>query len=495
MERAPGYHYRTESLGACGGGVGGNNGACSGSGEGCVMKTSRSHEWESSANQSPSSRGQESEGTNQIRSSRSHEWDHLHHPSKNPPANLDLNMDQSKLANSFGLIKDISVNNILASDTDKTKDFDKKDFSQMYHKKLPAAMQDMETVFEPRPPYPSNDGGRYLHLTPPPAMTWNQTGVKDIWVEQSKQEHYAPVYCRSPSSRSPRQSMAAPRSPRETRPRSPRDNNSRSPRESLSRSPRESYSRSPRESLCRSPREAQPRSPWEPVRSPRDASSRSPRESYSRSPRDLPRPQPVFTFEPYATAGSVPDLLTSCPARCLAATNPGRTMAPPQQMSSSRHRVVHSCSDVMADVMNPFEDDDPGPRLDAVLRSLQKLSSRLGDNDEFLSSLSVSNPGDSLDTETTTEPTTTTSQHGSHSRHGNHSQSINNPQQQHVHPPDYATSGNHSNHGDQGTRGNGSIAQDGDLQGQGQCHQNLRPSDAASDGMREEDEDENAVFV
>ena len=452
------------------------------------MKTSRSHEWVMS-NQNRAVRPQEWEAPNQMRSSRSHEWDHScgGKMTAAPPGIDPNNPEQVKMANTFGLIKDISVNNILANDTDKTKDFDKKDFSQMYVKKHPAAMHEMETVFEPRPPYPSNRdevGGRRLHLTPPPATTCYQSGCQDVWIEQSQLKqndlYNTGAYCRSPNSRSPRQSIAVPRSPRENHARCPRESNSRSPRESFSRSPREAYNHSPRESICRSPRDSQPRIPWDTSRSPRggDSASRSPREFYSRSPRDLPRPQPVFTFEPYATAGSVPDLLTSCPARCLAANNSHMVLP-------ARDRAVHSCSDVAYDTVNPYEDDDPGPRLDAVLRSLQKLSTRLGENDEFLSSLSSDLNQD--------PPQQSTSHHRHH--HGSSSSSSNrchgHSSQGHQGGPnalshDQETNAPSASHGNDPSAGEGAPRH---------IVTNLsQPSTLPSSGEGEE-EDENAVFV
>ena len=378
-----------DNLGACGGMATPESGQ---------MKTSRSHDWDAT-NQNRGLRSHDWEAANQIRPSRSHDLDYPPRPAAGSAGpQEDSETDQAKL-NRFGLIKDISVNNILTNDTDKTKDFDKKDFSQIYIKNQPAAIHEMERVFEPRPPYPivkDEPGTRHSHLTPPPAGAWppgqlSQLGHlprQDVWVEQTHMKQAESgvgstvSFSRSPVSHSSQQTVSVPRSPRESYSRSPRESNSRSPCEFTLKSPRESFNKSPRDSICRSPHEVQSRSPRDSLsHSPRGSASRSPREMYSHSPRDLPRPQPVFTFEPYATAGSVPDLLTTCPARCLAANAP-RMTAPP------RERTVHSCSDVGYDTVNPFDDDDPGPRLDAVLRSLHKLSTRLGENDEFLSSIS-----------------------------------------------------------------------------------------------------------
>ena len=44
-------------------------------------------------------------------------------------------------------------------------------------------------------------------------------------------------------------------------------------------------------------------------------------------------------------------------------------------------------------MVSAFDEDDPGPQLDAVLRSLSKLTARLGDQDDFfLGSLSSDMP-------------------------------------------------------------------------------------------------------
>jgi len=72
----------------------------------------------------------------------------------------------------FGVIKDISVANILSSDKDKTRDFAGKDFSQMYSKHvlsesdegwvrkggelLVGSDEEIENLFEPRPPHPES---------------------------------------------------------------------------------------------------------------------------------------------------------------------------------------------------------------------------------------------------------------------------------------------------------------------------------------------------
>lgn len=60
----------------------------------------------------------------------------------------------SAKANRFGIIKDISVANILTTDHDKTRDFAGKDFSQMFGKHSIPGEMEIENVFEPRPPHP-----------------------------------------------------------------------------------------------------------------------------------------------------------------------------------------------------------------------------------------------------------------------------------------------------------------------------------------------------
>lgn len=66
-------------------------------------------------------------------------------------------------ANRFGIIKDISVANILTTDHDKTRDFAGKDFSQIFGKYIIPVEMEIENVFEPRPPHPE--------LSPVPTTT------------------------------------------------------------------------------------------------------------------------------------------------------------------------------------------------------------------------------------------------------------------------------------------------------------------------------------
>lgn len=56
--------------------------------------------------------------------------------------------------NRFGIIKDLSVANILTTDHDKTQDFAGKDFSQIFGKYVIPGEMEIENVFEPRPPHP-----------------------------------------------------------------------------------------------------------------------------------------------------------------------------------------------------------------------------------------------------------------------------------------------------------------------------------------------------
>ena len=91
------------------------------------------------------------------------------------------NLDPDHVPNTFGLIKDISVNNICASDLDKMKDFDKKDFSQIYVKSQPIG--EMEKVFEPRPSGPDQSLAKKLHLTPTNTATTSPVARRqEVWV-------------------------------------------------------------------------------------------------------------------------------------------------------------------------------------------------------------------------------------------------------------------------------------------------------------------------
>ncbi len=67
------------------------------------------------------------------------------------PKLLASKQPQQQQVNTFGLIKDLSVANIIASDADKTQSFTEKDFSQAFSKKILMPKPFMDQVFEPRP--------------------------------------------------------------------------------------------------------------------------------------------------------------------------------------------------------------------------------------------------------------------------------------------------------------------------------------------------------
>lgn len=67
----------------------------------------------------------------------------------------------SRMPNPFGLIKDLHVSNILPADSDKTKDFNDKDFSQVFVKY--ASPTDSAAMLDHRPPQ-----SPYSPRDPPP---------------------------------------------------------------------------------------------------------------------------------------------------------------------------------------------------------------------------------------------------------------------------------------------------------------------------------------
>lgn len=99
-------------------------------------------------------------------------------------------MGPSAKANRFGIIKDISVANILTTDHDKTRDFAGKDFSQMFGKHSIPGEMEIENVFEPRPPHPE--------LSPVPSashekciFTQNETvSMVDPWQQMPSTRDY-----------------------------------------------------------------------------------------------------------------------------------------------------------------------------------------------------------------------------------------------------------------------------------------------------------------
>ena len=173
---------------------------------------------------------------------------HEHAPRSHDPSDMSESgeVDPNHVPNAFGIIKDISVTNICHNDTDKTKDFEKKDFSQMYAKSQPLA--EMEKVFEPRPGGQDYQSlAKKLQLTPTdtagstsPTLRCHHDGStsptphrQDVWVEQT------PANSRTVSYSGP------PRSPRDSQPYCPlssrgsgRDQQPYCPLGSMSRSPK-----------------------------------------------------------------------------------------------------------------------------------------------------------------------------------------------------------------------------------------------------------------
>ena len=145
----------------------------------------------------------------------------------------------------------------------------------------------------------------------------------------------------------------------------------------------------------RSTRDQQPYCPLSSVpRSPKDTCplvtspfSRSPREtcplvSVSRSPRDR---RSFSGYECQHSSGrNTPDSLrvATMPRRCTSWGDNSFPVPSPPSHSAEHHS--HSSSRPTFDT-SPFDDEnDPGPHLDAVLRSLSKLTARLGDDDQDL---------------------------------------------------------------------------------------------------------------
>ena len=212
--------------------------------------------------------------------------------------------------NQFGVIKDLSANNLFATDSNKTKDFEKKDFSQIYVKSnLPDLSAMEEKVFEPRPPYPPEEEhslARKLHL--------GLSGSEDE--EESKEQVWQE---RKPSTGSDR-------------------------------------------SFCSSPNIAH-----------------SPRENHTRFPVDH-------------ALSTLPDIIDTHLDRHRNA--PTNTCAGGTHSSAEPYQSAGASYYQGSDhLVSAFDEDDPGPHLDAVLRSLSKLTARLGDQDDFfLGSLSSEMP-------------------------------------------------------------------------------------------------------
>ena len=200
----------------------------------------------------------------------------------------------------FGVIKDLSANNLFATDSNKTKDFEKKDFSQIYVKSnLPDLSAMEEKVFEPRPRYPPEEEhslARKLHL--------GLSGSEDE--DESKEQVWQE---RKPSTGSDR-------------------------------------------SFCGSP-----------------GIAHSPRDNHTRFPVDH-------------ALSTLPDIIdTHLDRHRNAPVNVGAggshlTAEPTQSAGASYYQGSDH-------LVSAFDEDDPGPHLDAVLRSLSKLTARLGDQDDF----------------------------------------------------------------------------------------------------------------
>lgn len=203
-------------------------------------------------------------------------------------------------ASTFGVIKDLSANNLFANDANKTKDFDKKDFSQIYVKSnLPDLSAMEEKVFEPRPPYPAGDEehslARKLHLGLSGSEDEDEVHKDQVWKE------------RKPSTGSDR-----------------------------------SFSGSP--------------------------------PMLSHSPR--------FTVD--HALSTLPDIIDTHLDRHRKASPSILETGGAIPSSADPYYNKHSQQQQRGDhLVSAFDEDDPGPHLDAVLRSLSKLTARLGDQDDF----------------------------------------------------------------------------------------------------------------
>ncbi len=376
--------------------------------------------------------GGQGDAANQDRVSKSHDQE-----GENSEA------DPSHPNNAFGVIKDISVNNICASDFDKTKDFEKKDFSQIYLKCQP--MAEMERVFEPRPGGQDYQSlAKKLHL--PPTNTsgtvspsqrheWTRGDVSptstrrpDVWVEQTSANSRGSHYISGTMPRSTRDSQQGP-------PRSPRDTQPYCPLSSASRSARDQQPYCPLSSVSRSPKDTCPlASPFS--RSPRET---CPLASVSRSPRDR---RSYSGYESESSSRNAPDLLrVAPPRRCTSWGDASYDKSPYEGLGPQDYSLDTGCMDSVFDT-NIYEDDDPGPQLDAVLRSLSKLTAHLGDDDDDL----FPNFQDEPPLPPPLAPQSLSSHHGSDNRHG----SDNHYSMSSHSNTDTASHSNSGNHGNSG---------------------------------------------
>lgn len=199
----------------------------------------------------------------------------------------------------FGVIKDLSANNLFSSDANKTKDFDKKDFSQIYVKSnLPDLSAMEERVFEPRPPYPPPDGeehslARKLHLGLSGSEDEEEGHREQVWQE-------------------------------------------------------------------------------------RKPSTGSADRSFSSSPKIAHSPR----FPVDHALSTLPDIIDThldrhrkAQAHAPVTAGSGSSAEGAFYAAAAREGEQH--------LVSAFDEDDPGPHLDAVLRSLSKLTARLGDQDDF----------------------------------------------------------------------------------------------------------------
>ena len=320
---------------------------------------------------------------------------------KSPEAPDGQLAEQLRVPNTFGTIKDISVTNLIMNDKDKTLDFDKKDFSQFYSKNNEGGM---ENVFEPRP---SGSGdvslAKKLHLPQQSGCHGNPSGRRqDVWLEQSV------VNTRS-------------RSPRDPQPYCPLGSSGRNPMD-------QPYC--PLSSISRPAKETSLMTSSLYSRSPRDT---CPLASLSRSPRD----RRSFSGQEFHSSGrNSPDLLQVAPPRRCTSWGDNSHMGLATDPSRAHHPTTDSLSLDMTYDPSPFDDDDPGPRLDAVLRSLSKLTARLGDDDKDMFPNYEDQAGCSTHHPAQRPPFQ--DQHPAAQLHGIASNNTN--------PPHSGRHGNHSNH-------------------------------------------------
>lgn len=266
--------------------------------------------------------------------------------------------DALHMPNSFGLIKDLSVANILSSDKDKTKEFEKKDFSQIYKKDEGFEHLDVKKQY----------------LTPGGMLR------KEGWLEQTVPSgRGSPFHC--PASNTPREPYT-PLCSSSRHFQTDRLGESSYCTLGASRSPKDKcplaspFSRSPRLDTC-------PLACGAGGRGPRDRRSYSGFESYT----DYPQSGSAVSGR------STPDLLQiGVPSSSRRSTSWGdareaAAASMTQSMTLPSHGTTHGgprrppSPQPTYPARYGMEEDDPGPRLDAVLRSLHKLTARLGDED------------------------------------------------------------------------------------------------------------------